>query len=202
MTANTLVRVTTWQVLRIKLRTILLRVICHETQRKTSKPKLDLTETVIIAQRYNVSERTVAHTTLAMFHAALKAGIISSGQSSDITSALIVDKNKIRREKLVPNLKQRSTDEYPIKSLYFDGRKDEIKIQTGIVREEHISLVVEPNSQFVGHVTPSSGSAHDETTIIFDYITSQLKGGFDEVDVLRCDGTNTNTSCKKVFFEH
>ncbi|GBL80105.1 hypothetical protein AVEN_224996-1 [Araneus ventricosus] len=169
---------------------------------KTSKLKLDLTETVIIAQRY-VSERAVAHITSAMLHAALKAGIISSGQSSDITSALIVDRNKIRREKrkVSWNLKQRCTDDQ-IKRLYLDGRKDETETQTGIVREEHISLVAEPNSQYVGHVTPSSGSAHDETTVIFEYITNQLKGGFDEVDVLGCDGTNTNTGCKSVFFEN
>ncbi|GBL94833.1 hypothetical protein AVEN_197516-1 [Araneus ventricosus] len=84
-----------------------------------------------------------------MLHAALKAVIISSGQSGDITSALIVDKNKIRREKLkvALNLKQRSTDNDPIKSLYFDGRKDETKTQTGILREQHISLVAEPNSR-------------------------------------------------------
>ncbi|GBO23825.1 hypothetical protein AVEN_80260-1 [Araneus ventricosus] len=90
---------------------------------KTYKPKLDLTETVIIAQRYNVSERAVAYITSAVLHVALKAVIISSGQSSDITSALIVDKNKIRSGKLkvARNLKQRSTDDYPIKSLYFEG---------------------------------------------------------------------------------
>ncbi|GBO09157.1 hypothetical protein AVEN_236616-1, partial [Araneus ventricosus] len=98
---------------------------------KTSKPNLDLTETVIIAQRYVVSGRAVAHITSAALHAALKAGNISSGQSSDITSALIVDKNKRRREKLkvARNLKQRSADDNPIKSPYFDGRKDETKTQ-------------------------------------------------------------------------
>ncbi|GBM50348.1 hypothetical protein AVEN_208954-1 [Araneus ventricosus] len=114
---------------------------------KTSKPKLDLTETVIIAQRYNVSERAVAHITSAVLHAALKAGIMSSRQSSNIISALIVDKNRIRREKLkvARNLKQRPTDDDPIKSLYFDGRKVETKTQTGIVIEKYISLVSEPN---------------------------------------------------------
>ncbi|GBN66938.1 hypothetical protein AVEN_173931-1 [Araneus ventricosus] len=195
MTANTLVTVTTWQALRTKLRTILLRT---KPRGKISNPKQDLTETVIIAQRYNVSERAVAHITSAMLHAALKAVIISSGQSSEITSALIVEKNKIRREKLkvARNVKQRSMDYDPVQSLYFDGRKDESKTQTRIVREEHISLVAEPNSQYVGHVTPTSGSAHDEATVIFEYITSQLKGVFDEVDVLGCDGTNTNTGWK------
>ncbi|GBN16071.1 hypothetical protein AVEN_80406-1 [Araneus ventricosus] len=111
---------------------------------KTYKSKLDLTETAIIAQRYD----------------------------------------------------QRFTDDDPIKSLYFDGRKDETKTLTGIFREEHISLVAEPNSQYVGHVTSSSASAHEETTVIFECITSQLKGGFDEVDVLGCDGTNTNNGWK------
>ncbi|GBN17738.1 hypothetical protein AVEN_109719-1 [Araneus ventricosus] len=46
---------------------------------KTYKPKLDLTETAIIAQRYNVSETAVAYITSAVLHAALKAVIISSG---------------------------------------------------------------------------------------------------------------------------
>ncbi|GBL89891.1 hypothetical protein AVEN_178325-1 [Araneus ventricosus] len=86
---------------------------------KTNKPKLDLKETVIIAQRYNVSERAAEYITSAVLHSALKAAIISSGQSSDITSALIVDKNKIRLGKLkvARNLKQRFTDDDPIKSL-------------------------------------------------------------------------------------
>ncbi|GBM59868.1 hypothetical protein AVEN_50453-1 [Araneus ventricosus] len=83
-----------------------------------------------------------------------------------------------------------------VQRLYFDGRKYETKTQTGIVREELIFLVVEPNSQYVGHVTQSSGSAYDETTVICEYITSQLKSGFDEVYVLGCDGTNTNTGWK------
>ncbi|GBM91908.1 hypothetical protein AVEN_215760-1 [Araneus ventricosus] len=61
---------------------------------KTYKRKLDLTETVIIAQKYNVSERAVAYITSAVLHAALKDVIISSGQSSDITSTFIAEKKK------------------------------------------------------------------------------------------------------------
>ncbi|GBN54891.1 hypothetical protein AVEN_237500-1 [Araneus ventricosus] len=74
---------------------------------KTSKPKLDLNQTVIIAWRYNVSERTVAHVTSAMTHAALKAGIISSGQTSDITSTLIVGSMKLMCFNLNPCLRRR-----------------------------------------------------------------------------------------------
>lgn len=40
------------------------------------------------------------------------------------------------------------------------GRKDKTKIQTGIVTKEHISPLTEPNSQYVAHVTLSSGITH------------------------------------------
>lgn len=74
-----------------------------------------------------------------MLHAGLKAGIIFSELSSDITPVLSVDKSKIRREKLkvARKLKQSSTDDDSNKSLYFDVRKYETKTHTGIVREEH-----------------------------------------------------------------
>lgn len=64
-------------------------------------------------------------------------------------------------------------DDDPIKNSYLDGPKNETKTQTGIVREEHFSLVAERNSQYVGHVTLSFVSAHDETTVIFQYIIIQ-----------------------------
>ncbi|GBN84776.1 hypothetical protein AVEN_26961-1 [Araneus ventricosus] len=86
--------------------------------------------TVTTWQRYDVSERAVAYIKSAVLHAALKAVIISSGKSSNITSTLIVDKNKIRREKLkvARNLKQRSTDDDPIKSLYLMVERMRLKL--------------------------------------------------------------------------
>lgn len=67
--------------------------------------------------------RAAAHITSTVIKTALKAGIISSEQSSDIISALIGDKSKIRRKKpnVARNLKQISTDDDSLKSLYFDG---------------------------------------------------------------------------------
>lgn len=47
---------------------------------------------------------------------------------------------------------------------------------------DHLRLNLD---QYAGHVTPSSGSAYDETMVIFEYILSQLKGGLDKVDVHR-----------------
>ena len=65
-----------------------------------------------------------------------------------------------------------------------------------IVKEEHLSFVAEPNSQYVGHVSPSSGSGYGETTVILKYIVSQLNGGFKEVEVLYCEETNKNAAWK------
>ena len=48
------------------------------------------------------------------------------------------------------------------------------KTPTSTVREEHISLVAEPNVQYVGHIALSSGSAYVEATAIFEFIVSQL----------------------------
>ena len=115
---------------------------------RNSKVKLDLTETAIIPQRYSVSEGAAAHITSTVLHAALKAGIIVQEQYSDITSALFIHKSKIRRSKLKCSLylKRCERDDDPIKTLYIDGRLDEEKILIGTVREDHISLVVEPNA--------------------------------------------------------
>ena len=86
-----------------------------------------------------------AHITSTVLHAALKAVIISQEQSSYIKSALVVNNSKIRRAKLKISryLKRCSTDDDPIKSLYFDGRLDETETPT---------LVAEPNAEYVGHV--------------------------------------------------
>jgi len=53
--------------------------------------------------------------------------------------------------------------------LYFDGKKDRTLTITKLgnkwykktVIEEHLSLIREPDSTYIGHVTPLSGSAED-----------------------------------------
>lgn len=51
----------------------------------------------------------------------------------------------------------------------------------------HLSLVVEPNSQYIRHVTSSSGTAKDECKTIYDYTISDLDGGPDELEVVGFD---------------
>ena len=77
-----------------------------------------------------------------MLQAAKKAGLISESTSQNITSnALVIDKNKIRREtvKSGTKLKDEARLENPVCAIYFDGRKDETLTALGLVKEEHIS---------------------------------------------------------------
>lgn len=91
----------------------------------------------------------------------------------------------------------------PLRVLYFDGRKDGTLIIEKLKskqfrrtkKEEHYSILQEPGSAFVGHVSPSSGSAENIANSILSYLT---EAGFsiDELDVIGCDGTVTNTGWK------
>jgi hypothetical protein len=59
--------------------------------------------------------------------------------------------------------------------------------------EEQYSLVKEPLSCYIGHVTPSSVSGEDISESIYNYVTDEVPGGFNSVLVLGCDGTPVNT---------
>ena len=55
------------------------------------------------------------------------------------------------------------------RGLFFDGRRDKtivqekkgIKLYKKVISKEHVSLLEEPNSKFLGHVTPKSGTGKD-----------------------------------------
>ena len=54
-----------------------------------------------------------------------------------------------------------------VSELYFDGRKDKTythvkkgtKHYATTITEEHVTLVQEPNSVYIGHIMPSSGDS-------------------------------------------
>ena len=57
-----------------------------------------------------------------------------------------------------------------MQGLYFDSRKDKTLIQVTeqdgrlhqrTIREEHISIVIEPKSRYLNHVNPGSGKAKE-----------------------------------------
>lgn len=79
----------------------------------------------------------------------------------------IIDRSKIRRERTqARKVMQEKRKVTHVESLGFDGRKDKTKkmckLKSGRwgrkkVLEEHITLIAEPGSTFIGHTTPESG---------------------------------------------
>ncbi|GBM66020.1 hypothetical protein AVEN_223154-1, partial [Araneus ventricosus] len=103
--------------------------------------------------RFGISEQAGA----AIVSAALQdVGIISESNVLNV-----VDRNKIRRGRakarttLLPRvIKDYDHDQF---GLYFDGRKDRtLSIEDNrrkVIIEEHISLVKEPGSEYIGHMS-------------------------------------------------
>src|SRR5277367_3380306 len=74
--------------------------------------------------------------------------------------------------------------------------KGGVKFYRKSIKEEHIAVIQEPSSKYLGHVTPNSGSAQDECNALYDFATKELNGGLSELLVAGADGTNVNTGWK------
>ena len=121
--------------------------------------------------RYGVSNAAGA----AIATAALTDyGIINQ---NDSTSVIHRAKLKRQRQQLRTTLSEEAKSSFAVSgpvSLFFDGRKDHTICMTsvnskGSITEEHITLIEEPQSVFLGHVTPLSGSSASIKTAIVDY---------------------------------
>lgn len=168
---------------QVSLMSINLRV------RTTERNTMDLKNLAIAVDRYQVSDRAGA----AIASAVLKDyGIIADDSPEDI-----IDRSKVRRARemvrksLKPNLELTN-----LLGLYFDGRIDRTLTRDGnqnkTTQEEHIVLIKEPSSEYLGHVTPKSGSAESIVEAIEDFAkTNHLS--LDSLKVIGCDGTNVNT---------
>lgn len=111
---------------------------------------------------------------------------------------IVIDKNKVFRER------QKFRKEAQIAAhchelltcISFDGKKEKTLKTTNLeVMEEHITIVKEPGSKFIGYVTPSEGSASGIQTAIVEFL---LKNDYnlDHLVAISCDGTVTNTGYK------
>ena len=86
-----------------------------------------------------------------------------------------------------------------ISALYFDGRKDQTLIMCEKDRkkykrrilEEHISLIKEPESKFLGYITSASGTAKSIELEIFNFFVNE-DISMDYLIAIGCDGTNVN----------
>lgn len=166
---------------------------CQPNQMRVSLPA-----TSKLVDRYRISNRASAAITSAVLQ---DIGIVSQTEKS-----FVIDKNKLRREKekVRVRLQERSCEAVNVPfGLYFDGRRDrtltQAKIDGKVYRKqrtvEHISLILQPGSEYFGHVTPSSGSASSISKCIISYM-SEKEVNVSNVIAVGCDGTNVNTGLK------
>lgn len=116
----------------------------------------------------------------------------------------VIDRSKVRRErqKIRSELQQSCSLVEPL-GIYVDGRKDRtlvnIKKDTSFhltsATEEHVVLLSEPGSSYLGHVTPISGTSENITRSITTFI-EEHKIMLPKLIGIGCDGTNVNTGNK------
>lgn len=167
---------------------------------KSSQMRLDLPSTAVVADRYGVSDRAAA----AIASSVLKdVGLITSKNSD-----LVIDKNKLRREKskVRNDIKFQALSKAqasPLKGLYFDGRKDltlieeivDTKRYTRKVKEEHLSLIEEPGSHYITHLSPSFGTGKQISLTIIEYFEG-IARDLSQLLAIGCDGAYVNTGWK------
>jgi len=157
-----------------------------------SKPKstikIDYALLSKTCDRYRVSDRAGAAIASAVLH------------NANCDSSEVIDKNKLRRKRKKTRqciLAQEPVLQIP--ALYFDGRKDKTlcNIQKDgqkyrqIILEEHISLIKEPESTFLGYITPTSGTSKCIEQAITDHFLER-KLSMECLLAVGCDGTNVN----------
>lgn len=171
------------------------RILTPNIKNRMTMP---LSKLALACDRTGVSDRSAASIASAVLQ---DVGII---HKEDTTK--VIDRMKVRRqrEKNRKKLQKRDMENTELlQGLYFDGRKDvTIKIEKKAeksyrktVKEEHYSLIQEPGSIYIGHVTPSSGTAKSVSTSIIAHLENN---NFDcsELAVVGCDGTVVNTGHK------
>lgn len=155
-----------------------------------------------VCDRYGVSNRSAAAIASAVLQ---DVGLVSADKNR-----LVIDKSKLRRarNKIRQNL-QDDLHQHVLESIYFDGRKDKtllIEKKNGrsyrrVVVKEHISLIREPKSHYLGHTTPRIGTGKGICDSILAFLNCN-NVTLDDLKCVGCDGTNTNTGWKSGAIRH
>ena len=161
-------------------------------KKRTFQMRLDLPTVARECDRHGVSDRSAASLVSAVLQ---DVGIINEHDNS-----MVIDRSKIRRAR--KRVRKALQHDLPasVSALYFDGRKDRTRIQVKkgkkyyakTIVEEHVTLVYEPNSVYLGHITPSSGASKSIENDIITFLRNK-NINTDELHAIGCDGTNVNT---------
>lgn len=162
--------------------------------RKTKQMRITLPNLAQACDRTGVSDRAASIIT----NLVLQDLSIISEESYD----KIIDRSKIRRErkKRHNQIKIDDTKNFEfLHGIYFNGRKDKTlqnemkdnKYYKTTISEEHIVLVSEPKSKYMGHISVSLGSAEEISKTMLDFLNKNVD--LDNLVAVGCDGTAVNT---------
>ncbi|KAF2878749.1 hypothetical protein ILUMI_27424 [Ignelater luminosus] len=92
---------------------------------------------------------------------------------------LVIDKSKIRRKKQkARKILEEVESVAVVKAIYFDGLKNNTIVQEEVgarmyrrvVKEEHISIIHDPDEEFIGRITPMNETGAEITKCIFYHL--------------------------------
>ena len=115
-------------------------------------------------------------------------------------NANVIDKNKVTREKQNSRKQYMDSNENAIViSLHFDGRKDRTLLmeESGTKRirreviAEHVTVLAEPGSIYLGHFAPSSGTTKNIANSLIEFC-KEKQIDINKIQSIGCDGTTTN----------
>ena len=120
--------------------------------------RVKLPSVALACDRTGVSDRAAAIIANAVLE---DIGLVSKSRSSQVVARMKIRRARMSQRKVCTSV----SGEMLLLGLFFDGRKDSTIIydrntkKRKRVVEEHISILSEPGSKYLGHVTPESGTA-------------------------------------------
>lgn len=126
------------------------------------------------------------------------------GIISELDTSLVIDKNKIQREKKARQaIKDKDLKITETQRIYFNGRKDNTlfldkignKMYRRVKKEEHLWLIRDTGGQYIGHVSLESSIGQGIAESIINYLEAN-DVDLDELEAFGSDGTTTNTGWK------
>ncbi|CAG9794368.1 unnamed protein product [Diatraea saccharalis] len=171
-------------------------LVSKPSLKKTQQMRDELKNLATTCDRTGVSDRCAG---LIVNAALLDLNVISTENSSKV-----VDRSKIRRERQKIRKELQSVEKHePLTAIYFDGRKDKTLTitkadnisQRKIIVEKHISIISEPSSEYIGHLSVESGKAADIEKSIIEFLENKYEFRYSLV-AIGCDGTVVNTGRK------
>ena len=87
--------------------------------------------------------------------------------------------------------------------VFFDGRKDRtiVQVKKGdkyyrqTITQEHVTIIRQPESNYIGHISPESGTAKSITASLVEFFEKN-KIDTEFIEAIGCDGTVVNTGNK------